>query len=91
MVKVVSVPAVLHGIDRVSSYVRESKDTEGHEMELSAFYHFARKSGFRAYACVYVSDNPRHSIISGKRSVRLARRHALMRITKVALNVLSQS
>ncbi len=87
--KIASVPAVLHGIRHVNRYLRESKEIEGHEMELSTFYHFAKKGGFRTYACVYVSDNPRHSIISREKDVRLARRNALSRITRVAMDVLT--
>jgi len=42
--KVVSVPAVLHGIDHVTEYIRDEKDTEIHEMELSTIFSFLQKS-----------------------------------------------
>jgi purine-nucleoside phosphorylase len=87
--KAVSVPAVLHGIGHVTEYMRFREDLEIHEMELSTFYHFAKKAGFLAYALVYVSDNEEHSIVSGEKNVRLARREALLRITKVAQAVLA--
>jgi purine-nucleoside phosphorylase len=86
--KVVSVPAVLHGIGHVTEYVRSREDAEIVEMELSTFYHFAKKIGLKAYALTYVSDNKKHSIASEEKSVQLARRKALLRITKVAQAVL---
>jgi purine-nucleoside phosphorylase len=86
--KLASVPAVLHGIRRVHEHLQKDENIEGHEMELSTFYHFSRKIGFRAWALVYVSDNPKHSIVSCKRSVVIARRKARSRITRVALDVL---
>lgn len=87
--KVVSVPAVMHGIDHITDFVRMGGAAEVHEMELSTFYHFAKKIGLRAYGLVYVSDNQKHSIISGGKNLLSARREAQLRITQVAQVVLS--
>jgi purine-nucleoside phosphorylase len=87
--RVVSVPAVLHGIDHIMNYMQAREDSEIHEMELSTFYHFAKKIGLHAYALIYVSDNEKHSIASAEMKTSLARREALLRITKIAQSVLA--
>lgn len=85
--KVVSVPAVLHGIDHLEKHVR-GRDLVGHEMEGSTFLHFTRKHGVAAGALFYVSDNEKHSIIAGAVDVRKARRRALLSAASVAVAVL---
>jgi len=89
MAKVMSVPAVLHGIESILSLSKARSDIEGHEMELSTFYHFSKKLGLEAYALVYVSDNPRHSIIDPSLSVRASRQKALREATGIAISVLA--
>jgi purine-nucleoside phosphorylase len=87
--KVVSVPGVAHGIDRVTNYVRSRRDAEAYEMELSTFYHFAKKFGLRAYALVYVSDNDKRTVGRAGREAQLVRENALPRMTRVAQAVLN--
>ncbi len=83
-----SVPAVLHGIERIHRSIRDDHRIIGHEMEGSTFLHFTRKHGVRAGALFYVSDNERHSIISGAKGTRVARRKALRTAATVAVAVL---
>lgn len=84
-----SVPAVLHGIERVSRHLK-SREFVGYEMEGSTFLHFARKHGVNACALFYVLDNEKHSIIAGAGDVRKARRRALRSVASVAAAVLRQ-
>ena len=86
--KILSVPAVLHGIEHLEASLKRADDIVGHEMEASTLLHFARKHGIRAGALLYVSDNDRHSIIAGSSSVVEARRWALGKCASVAVNVL---
>ena len=86
--RISSVPAVLHGIEHVHDSVRLDRSIMGQEMEGSTFLHFTKKHGIRSGALLYVSDNERHSIISGAKGVREARRRALKNIARVAVEVL---
>ena len=86
--RVSSVPAVLHGIQHVDEHIKHSTEIIGQEMEGSTFLHFTRKHGLKAAALFYVSDNDRHSIISGMKGVVEARRAALKATADVAAAVL---
>jgi purine-nucleoside phosphorylase len=86
--KIVSVPCVLHTINRVRELVESSADIEGVEMETSTFIHFSKKLGIKSYAALYVSDNKSVDVISGAKTVRIARRKALGVLTSAALRAL---
>ncbi len=85
--EVVSVPAVLHGIARIRQLLAERTEA-GVEMEVSTFYHFARKLKLRATALLYVSDNETHDLISDAEVVQHARRRGMRQATRVAVNFL---
>lgn len=86
--KIVSVPAVLHGIDHVNKLVAEGKDIAGVEMETSTFIHFSSKLGLKGYPLLHVSDNEKRGLISKARMVWKARKRALRASTDIALEVL---
>ncbi|MEM4228541.1 MAG: hypothetical protein QXZ66_02145 [Thermoproteota archaeon] len=85
---IVSVPCVLHNIGRIKKLVEEDESIIGVELETSTFLHYSQKEGLESYALLYVSDNKRHNIISGAKSVQEARRKSLKTITKVAMKIL---
>jgi purine-nucleoside phosphorylase len=86
--KIVSVPCVLHAVNRVREFVESNSDIEGVEMESSTFMHFSKKLGMKSFAALYVSDNKSVDVISGAKTVRIARRKALRCLTSVALRAL---
>ncbi len=85
---IVSVPCVLHNIDHVKRFVEEEASVIGVEIETSTFLHYSQKEGLESYALLYISDNRKHDIISGAKSVQEARRKSLKTITKVAMKTL---
>ena len=87
--KIVSVPAVLHGIDHVLKLVAEDESIAGVEMETSTFNHFSSKLGLKGYPLLHVSDNEKYGVISRAKTVWEARRRALRESTDIALEVLS--
>ena len=87
--KIVSVPAVLHGIDHVLKLVAEDESIGGVEMETSTFNHFSSKLGLKGYPLLHVSDNEKYGVICRAKSVWDARRRALRESTDIALEVLS--
>lgn len=89
--KIVSVPAVLHGIDYVNKLVAEGKDIAGVDIETSTFIHFSSKLGLKGYPLLHVSDNEKYGLISTARTVWEARKRALRASTNVALEVLEGS
>jgi len=88
--KVLSVPAVLHGIQCVISHLKQQTEIVGQEMEGSTFLHFTKKHGIEAGALFYVSDNNEHSIISARKGVVEARRIALRAVADVAVAILQR-
>jgi len=88
MGKTASVPSVLHEVGAVRSFLSRSKSILGVELELSTLHYFGRRLGLKTYGLLYVSDNPKHGIVTGPASVWRARMNALNRATEVALSVL---
>ena len=86
--EVASVPCVLHGIEPVNDFVEQEQRILGVECETSTLFHFSRKDSLETYALLYVSDNRKHDIISGGKSLWEARRRALIAITLIATEVL---
>jgi len=85
---IVSVPCVLHNISRIKKFVEEDVSIIGVELEASTFLHYSQKEGLESHALLYISDNKRHDIISGAKSVQEARRKSLKTITKIAIKTL---
>jgi len=85
---IVSVPCVLHNIGHIKKFVEENAGIVGVELEASTFFHYSQKEGLESYAMLYISDNKRHDIISGAKSVQEARRKSLKIITEVATKIL---
>lgn len=85
---IVSVPCVLHNIGHIKKFVEENAGIVGVELETSTFLHYSRKEGLESYSLLYISDNKKHDIISGAKSVQEARRKSLKTITKVAIKTL---
>ncbi len=88
---IASVPAVLHGMDRLNKRVASDKSLLGVELETSTFIHFSEKLGLKGYPLLHVSDNDKYGLVSNTRTVREARRRALRESTLVALDVLRRS
>lgn len=65
-VNLVSVPAVMHGIDSVNEFIARD-EVDALEMELSTFFHFTQQSGIDTFAFVYVSDNPTNPVLQTDR------------------------
>jgi len=85
---IVSVPSVFHGVQSITTFVRERREVDGVEMELSTLFHFASKLGIKTYAIVYVYDNTKHDIMHRSKSVDKARRQAFQTTQRIALEVL---
>jgi purine-nucleoside phosphorylase len=85
---IVSVPSVLHGVESILRFVEGRKDVAGVELELSTFYHFAKKLGMKAYALVYVQDNAKHGIIDRPESLQRIRREAYLSVQRMVLELL---
>jgi purine-nucleoside phosphorylase len=85
---IVSVPSVFHGMQSITTFVRERPEVDGVEMELSTLYHFASKLGISAYAIVYVYDNMKHDIMHRSKLVDETRRRAFQTTQRIALKVL---
>jgi purine-nucleoside phosphorylase len=85
---IVSVPSVFHGVKSITTFVRERREVDGVEMELSTLFHFASKLGIKAYAIVYVYDNTEHDIMHRSKSVDQARRQAYETTQRIGLEVL---
>jgi purine-nucleoside phosphorylase len=85
--EVVSVPAVLHDIAHIREFLSERTEA-GVEMEVSTFYHFARKLELQAYALLYVSDNENYDVISEAEVVQRAKRRGMRQATRVAVKLL---
>jgi purine-nucleoside phosphorylase len=86
--KTVSVPCVLHNINRIKEMIEQDSAVLGVDIETSTFYHFSKKIGFESYALLYISDNQRYDVISRAPIVQKARKNALRAITHVAIETL---
>ncbi len=86
--EIVSVPCVLHNIEHLRNFVEQEENILGVECETSTYYHYTQKEGLESYALLYVSDNKRHDVIAGGKSLRNARRKSLRKITRIATEVL---
>jgi purine-nucleoside phosphorylase len=86
--EIASVPSVLYGIENSQKLSGPGESTLGVELELSTFHYFSGKLGLEAFSLVYVNDNAQHDIISGERSLQIARQKALETATDIALKVL---